>query len=863
MGKMRVHELAKKLNLTNQDLIAKLSTKGITVRTHSSSVDEAESLRVLGLSKNGDAARSARTKTVLRRRRKEPEATPVEATSQADEQPANELQASKSGPQQIEPEVVTTKEETPVVEQEAVEPKVQAGAKVFKEEFSSEEPKKAVVEAPKNNNVVRVIDAEAIKARLAQEGRTFRPRTPRSGLPRGGASGVREVRVVNPGFGAAPQMMDVTPAANKPGWKPTKKKARGGFDKTKKEAGVGGGYELWLSPGRKKRGAKKGAGKGPVITTAAAHKRIVELTGPITVNELAHRMSIKAGQVVTKLMRMGMMVTVNQPIDLETASIVASEFEYEVKNIGFEETDLLSGEQDAPESLMLRAPVVTVMGHVDHGKTSILDAIKKSDVAAGEAGGITQHIGAYSVDTSHGKITFLDTPGHEAFTTMRARGAEITDIVVLVVAADDGVMPQTIEAIDHAKAANVPIVVAVNKMDSVNAKPDRVLQQLAERNVVTEAWGGDVQVFKVSALKRQGLEELVEGIAMLAEMQELKANPDKMAEGFVVEAKLDKGRGPVATILTQAGTLKQGEYLVAGEYSGRVRAMYDSNGKLLKETGPSTPVQVLGLSGVPDAGDKFNIVKDEKTAKTIIEHRAQQKREKELMQTSRVSLENFLESTPDSKSAELRLIVKADVFGSVEALSASLIGLSTTLVKVDVVHKDVGTITENNVNLAVASGAIIIGFNTKPDAKAQTLATQEKVDVRTYRVIYEALNEVKNAMAGLLQPITEENYLGKAEVRMVISVGKGRVAGSYVFDGKIIRSAKLKVKRKGKVVHIGSIASLKRFKDDVKEVSAGYECGVSLESFIDVQEGDMLECFELKQVTAIDLGEKLVDVEAD
>ncbi|MEI6807005.1 MAG: translation initiation factor IF-2, partial [Myxococcaceae bacterium] len=601
---------------------------------------------------------------------------------------------------------------------------------------------------------------------------------------------------------------------------------------------------------KKKKNLRK-SGKSTAITQAAAHKRVVELSGPITVNELAHRMSMKAGQVVSKLMSMGMMVTVNQPIDPDTVSIIASEFDYEVKNIGFAENDLLKEVADAESSLKPRPPVVTVMGHVDHGKTSILDALRQTEVASGEAGGITQHIGAYSVVTERGPITFLDTPGHEAFTAMRARGAQVTDIVILMVAADDGIMPQTIEAIDHARDAKVPLVVAINKMDSANAKPERILQQLSEHGIVAEEWGGETQVFRVSALKKTGLSELLEGLINQAEIMELKANYDKAAVGSVIEAKLDKGRGPVATVLTQAGTLKQGDYIVAGEHSGRVRAMYDSSGNKVEISTPSMAVQVLGLSGVPIAGDKFNAVQDDKAAKTIADHRAVQVREQELMKSSRVTLESFLQSSPTDKGQTLRLIVKADAYGSVEALVASLKGLSTKLVTVEIVHSGVGTITENDVNLALASKAIIIGFNTKPDAKAHTLATQEKVDVRAYSIIYNMIDEIKLAMAGLLAPVYEENYVGKAEVRAIFSVNKlGNIAGCYVLDGKVLRSSQIRVKRGNQVVHQGKVASLKRFKDDVKEVTSGYEFGLNLEGFDALEVGDTLECFELKQVAA-------------
>lgn len=814
MAKVRVHELAKRFGLSNQELLNKLATKGIVVKSHSSNIDEEQAVSAL----QNTTELSLKTRTVLRRRKDEPEEVVLELAPEP-----IMLRAEIEEP--ILETTVSINTIAPIVTSLPVDP-----------------PK------PANNiqNVVRVIDPSAIRARLASENRTFRPRAPVGA--RAPYTPIREIRIGAPTPGAPALGTD-----NKPGARPSgsKKKKEDSFgpNNDRKEM-RSGGYELWTQPGKKKKNLRK-SGKATAITQAAAHKRVVELSGPITVNELAHRMSIKAGQVVSKLMSMGMMVTVNQPIDPDTVAIIASEFDYEVKNIGFAETDLLKETLDAEESLQLRPPVVTVMGHVDHGKTSILDALRQADVAAGEAGGITQHIGAYSVQTERGPVTFLDTPGHEAFTAMRARGAQVTDIVVLVVAADDGLMPQTVEAIDHARAAKVPLVVAINKIDSGNAKPERILQQLSEHGIVAEEWGGETQVFKVSALKKIGLSELLEGLINQAEIMELKANYDKAAVGTVIEAKLDKGRGPVATVLTQAGTLKQGDYIVAGEHSGRVRAMYDSTGQKVEVSTPSMAVQVLGLSGVPMAGDKFNAVEDDKAAKTIADHRAVQVREQELMKSSRMTLENFLQSSPTDKGQTLRLIVKADAYGSVEALVASLKGLSTKLVTVEVVHSGVGTITENDVNLALASKAIIIGFNTKPDAKAHTLASQEKVDVRAYSIIYNMIDEVKLAMAGLLAPVYEENYIGKAEVRAVFPVNKlGNIAGSYVVDGKFTRSAQVRIKRGNQVLHQGKISSLKRFKDDVREVTMGYEFGIALEGYDNIEVGDMLECFELKQVAA-------------
>lgn len=897
MGKLRVHELAKKLNMSNQDVIAKLNAKGVLVRTHSSSVDEAAAYRALGLSTSGETAKAERPRTMLRRRKDLPEELQttefsddenVDLEAEARERPAerhDDSVAAFAQKAERRPVIAPSAYESPedqvakrLIERPSATPAKEENVSLAEKEPRAEmTPSVKVVEKrvvrPEGqdaspSNVVRVIDAEAIKARLASEGRSFHRRGgPRPGGSGGPTGGPRPAQTGRPFGGeresfSPPQVVEVAGGGGgapstgyKPGGRPSKKKKGSGPGATSYSREMrdtsSGGRELWLAPGRKKKSGVKTKSRGTVITQAAAHKRVVEMTDAITVNDLAHRMSIKAGQVVSKLLGMGMMVTVNEAIDFDTATIIANEFGFEIKNVGFEETDLIKEAEESSETLKPRAPIITVMGHVDHGKTSVLDALRQTAVVKTEAGGITQHIGAYSVNTSHGVVTFLDTPGHEAFTSMRARGAQVTDIVVLVVAADDGVMPQTKEAIDHAKAAKVPVVVAINKIDLPDAKPERVMQQLSEYGLVAEEWGGDTQFFKISALKKIGLNELVEGLGVLAEMLELKANPNKPASGRVVEAKLDKGRGPVATIITQSGTLKQGDYLVAGECMGRVRAMYNSSGLKVDSAGPSMPVQVLGLSAVPTAGDQVNVVADDKTAKAISSHRAQKNREKELLKTKSISLETFLAQAPVEEVKALRLIVKADVYGSAEALTASLQNLSTKEVKVEIVHSGVGTITESNVNLAMASNAIIIGFNIKADGKAQALAQQEKIDVRYYSVIYEAIDEVRKAMAGLLAPVVEERYLGKAEVRMIISVSKhGKIAGSYVLDGKIVRSAKVRLKRKNQELFVGSIGSLKRFKDDVKEVSAGYECGIGLDGFGDVQEGDILECFELKEVEA-------------
>lgn len=604
---------------------------------------------------------------------------------------------------------------------------------------------------------------------------------------------------------------------------------------------------------RSKKNKNKQQTVQPTTQPMKATKRKVRFEEAIRVADLAHQMSLKSSEVIKVLFNLGVMATINSSLDLDTATLVASEFGYEVEKVGFsEENYLVPQEADSPESLLPRPPVVTIMGHVDHGKTSLLDAIRKTSVTSGEAGGITQHIGAYHVKTKRGDIVFLDTPGHEAFTAMRARGAQVTDLVVLVVAADDGVMEQTREAINHSKAAGVPILVAVNKIDKPTANPDRVLQELAALGLQAEAWGGDTVVGYVSAKTRQGLDELLELIALQAEILELKANPNKPARGRVVEAKLDKGRGPVATVLIQEGTLRQGDAFVCGVFAGRVRAFFNDQGKKVKEAGPSIPVEIQGFDGVPEAGEEFICLADEKAARRIAESRAIKQREKELAKQSRVTLETFLASTPnDNETKVLNIVLKADVQGSLEAITDALVKLGTDKVRISVIHSGAGAITETDIMLAAASGAIIIGFNVRPTAKVKEVAEREGVDIRFYDIIYKLVEEIKSAMAGMLAPVSKEVYLGQAEIRQTFSVPKvGVIAGCMVTDGKMQRNGGIRILRDGVVVYTGKIASLRRMKDDVKEVAKGFECGIGLENFNDIKIGDVLECFELVEEAA-------------
>jgi translation initiation factor IF-2 len=562
-------------------------------------------------------------------------------------------------------------------------------------------------------------------------------------------------------------------------------------------------------------------------------------------------MGVKAGEVVKKLMEQGMMATINQVLDADTATLIASEFGYNVENVTFDaEAAVEEGHSPtSDEHLQARPPVITIMGHVDHGKTSLLDAVRETNVTAGEAGGITQHIGAYTVDVHGRRVTFLDTPGHEAFTSMRARGAKVTDIVVLVVAADDGVMPQTIEAINHARAANVPMVVAINKIDKPEANLDRIKQDLANQGLQPEDWGGDTVTVPVSAKTREGLPNLLEMLLLQADLLDLKANPDKPARGAIIEAKLDRGRGPVATVLVQEGTLKPGDPFVCGPFAGRVRAMIDDKGRKVTVADPSTPVEILGLPSVPEAGSSFVVVGDEATARQVAEHRAAKHREASLLKTSKVSLEDLYRQVQAGDTKELRIVIKADVQGSAEALSDALSRLSTEEVRLNVLHTSVGGITESDVMLASASNAVVIGFNVRPESKATVAAEREGVDLRLYEIIYDAINDVRDAMEGLLEPTYKEKVLGRAEVRNTFNIpGIGLIAGSYVTDGKITRNAQARLVRDSIVIHNGKVGSLKRFKDDAREVLSGYECGIGLDNFSDVKVGDTIEAYEMEQV---------------
>ena len=641
---------------------------------------------------------------------------------------------------------------------------------------------------------------------------------------------------------AAPAPVEEAPASAQRREKPAKKKSKKDWERSRREKEGGSLMARSLNQTKKK--------KHMTEKKTASYPTEVELPPSVTVKELAELFGREVSEIIKHLMMDGVMATINQNLDRDTIEILAEEFGVTLKEVAAaaDPTEYTPAPDD-PRFLKPRPAVVTIMGHVDHGKTTLLDALRQTNVAMHEAGGITQRIGAYQIRYKGHKITFLDTPGHEAFTAMRSRGAQITDIAVLIVAADDGVMPQTIEAIHHAKNAGVPIMVAINKIDKPGANPDRIKEELSKEGLLAEDWGGDVIMTPISAKKKIGLDDLLENILLVAEMQELKANPNREAYGVVVEAQLDKGRGPVMSVLVQNGTLHVGDGILAGKCWGRVRAMTNENGRKLKNAEPSAPAEILGMDSVPEAGDHFYVM-DEKKARAIAELRASKAKEEEQRNVQKVTLDNIFEKIKEGEMKELDIIIKADVQGSVEALVQSLQGIKSEEVRISIVHSAVGAINESDVMLASASHALIIGFNVRPDANARGMAEKDGVDIRLYRVIYDCIDDVKAAMAGMLSPTIREVVLGHAEVRQVIHTPKVIVAGSYVQDGKITSTCQLRLIRDGIVIHEGKINSLRRFKDDVKEVAAGFECGISIDSYRDVKEGDQLEAFELKEEAA-------------
>lgn len=902
MAKVRVYELARELNMDSKELVEKLLAGGINIKNYMSTLDEDATKRAREIvsGKVTEVIEEKRIKsTVIRRRRKvkvkpdireaklpeeekeekkEPDVPKTEKPPEKVELPEAEKE-TPTAPKEIEkePEVKITAEEKKEkrIESKAEEklpvsekiPEAEIPTEKTKETVSDEEVAKPVPKAkPKPKRVKKKkADQPAKIIKRAEEGPLgdiLAKKTKKKSVDI--ISEVPEMPTSEEVLGELPKKdEDVKPKKKKKAKKKRDKdlgleevSAKVPFRHRKKEV-----YERAdLYDGRpRKRGGKKGVKakedtkklKQTEITVPKAIKRRIKVQEFVSVAELSKAMGIKATELIKRLMTLGYRANINEAMDFDTASVVADDLGYELELDVFEEAGFFEETEDRDEDLEVRPPVVTIMGHVDHGKTSLLDYIRKSNIIGGEYGGITQHIGAYYVETEGGDIVFLDTPGHEAFTAMRARGAKVTDIIVLVVAADDGVMPQTKEAINHARAADIPIVVAVNKIDKPGANPEKVYRQLAELDLTPEAWGGDTIFGNISAKTGEGIDELLNLILLQAEMLELKGNPNKPARGTIVEASLDRSKGPVATVLIKNGTLHQGDYFVCGEHYGRVRAMLDQHGKQMKSAGPSVPVELYGISGVPMAGDEFIAVQDEKRAKQVIEHRKSDGKKIETVKRGLVSLDDLFDRIKEGDVKELNIVLKADVQGSLEAVSESLDKQSTEEVKLKIIHSATGAITESDVMLASASGAIIIGFNVRANPRVREIAERENVDIRYYDVIYNVVKDIRLAMAGLLEPVYEERIIGRVDIKEIFRVPKiGAVAGCKVTDGHVERNANVRLLRDDVVVFDGKIASLRRFKEDAKEVQSGYECGIGLENFQDIKPGDIFEVYQLEEVQA-------------
>ena len=885
--KMRVRDVSQELGISNKELIGLLRELSIPVKSHMSGLTEEQVELVRQRHKSGgdEGVTQSRAKSgVIVRRRKKPKPAP-EPEAEAEVQ-AEDTAPAPGEPADTEPEISGE----PLQEPPAQEPGTEAEDQTRKQD-AAEQPAAAAREEQE-----AAPGKDASREAGAQEARPARP--PRKGARKKKAPPEEpKVKIISRPEPEAEPSTPVRPETAKPespvpapdkaavpgapaadddskeGKKKRRKKkekkdkrvvefdskfqevadqkqSKAGFKK-QKTAPVADKTGGRVKPGRGKRPRPEPKIQEPVQPTKAVKKKI-RIDEAIRVSDLAKQMGIKAQELIKTLLGLGIMATINQSIDLETASIVAAEHGYEVEKTGFSEEEFtIPREEDKPEDLLPRPPVVTIMGHVDHGKTSLLDSIRKSKITSGEAGGITQHIGAYYVSSDRGDIVFLDTPGHEAFTAMRARGAQVTDIVILVVAADDGVMDQTREAVNHSKAAGVPIVVAVNKIDKEGSDPDRVKRELAELGLVPEDWGGDTIFTHVSAKQGTGIDEILEMVLLQAEVLELHANPNKFAVGHIVEARLDKGRGAVGTVLVQGGTLKHGDAFVCGLYHGKIRAMFNDKGQKIDQAGPAVPVEIQGLEGVPEAGDEFVVVQDEKVARRIAETRQTKQRDKELAKESKITLESFLASKAEGETHQLNLVVKADVQGSLEAITEALNKQSTSAVKINIIHGGAGSISESDIMLASASSAIIIGFNVRPTPRVKDVAEKENVEIRFYDLIYNLVNDIRDAMAGMLDPIIKEEYLGQAQVLQTFSVPKvGMVAGCMVMDGKLIRNGKARLVRDGVVVYTGNLSSLKRFKEDVKDVTKGYECGVGLEKFNDIKVGDIIEAYQEREEKA-------------
>ncbi len=839
MSNIRIYELARELNMPNKALLEKLKEMDIPVSSHMSAVDPETVTRIkdnLMGTKQEELEVTRIKPTVIRRRRR------TLKKEVATEKPDAEPEAP------IEKEVAPLEPEKPVKksDEEAIEPKAEEQPDL--KSIKPEKVKKARKKKESPAKIIKLPVSPKPKVSEVEEVQAKKPLKKREQV----AVSIKKKSVAP---SPPPEQVEAKKKTKKRSEEPVKDKKffRKKISFRRKEVVEGAALYSERQRMRKTRKGAKGkiaiSPQKPQITVPKAIKRKFKIDETIVLSDLARRMGIKASELIKQLMSLGAIATVNQTIDFDTAALVAAEFDYELEKASFEEESIIKIEEDDPDKLMLRPPVVTIMGHVDHGKTSLLDVIRKTRVTDSEAGGITQHIAAYFVSTEKGHIVFLDTPGHEAFTAMRARGAKVTDLVVLVVAADDGVMPQTIEAINHSKAAEVPIIVAINKIDKQNADPERVRRELSEAGLLSEDWGGDTIFLEVSAKENQGIDDLLEMILLQAELLELKANPEKLARGHVIEAKLDSGRGPVATVLIKDGTIHTGESVVCGIHHGKVRALLNERSIQVEKAGPSIPVKILGLSGVPMAGDELIALPFDKSAKQVSIFRSQKQRSKNLSKTSRLSLEKLHEKMQEGEIKDLNLIIKADVQGSIEALSDSLTKLSNEEVKISVIHSATGTIVESDVFLAAGSNAIIVGFNVRPGLKVVDLANEENVDIRFYDVIYNVIKEIKDAIVGMMSSTFEEQNLGRAEIREVFRIPKvGAIAGCYVTDGKIERGQRARIVRDGVVSYDGKVASLRRYKDDAKEVQTGYECGIGIENYHDFKIGDIIECYYLEEI---------------
>ncbi|MFQ5597136.1 MAG: translation initiation factor IF-2 [Nitrospiria bacterium] len=837
---MRVFELAKKLEVPSKELIVHLGKMGINVKSHMGALTEDDVQAVLkkwgvDTSKKAQKKQKTEKKTLLSTPTKKKRFVLIKKKPAPPPEPVIETPP----PVLVEEDGAEKKQPSEIIKDEIqLDAKPASPMEVAATDIAKEEGSASPLAKPSKEIGGAELKAEVVSTASVAEEEKKKAKKKGKPEPRSEPKKISEVK-----------------AKEKP-----KRARRVEWDASGESLGTGTAAEArkWqdFKPIHRKEDRRSGRKThgGPVVDVAKPRKKVIKIHEGITVKEFSELIGQKVPSIIAKLMELGKMSTVNQAIDLEEASLIAESFDVKTEVISdkTEEEILLESVPDDPDLLAPRPPVITIMGHVDHGKTSLLDAIRQTNVTEGEAGGITQHIGAYMVATSGKKITFLDTPGHEAFTAMRARGAEVTDIVILVVAADDGVMPQTVEAINHAKIAKVPIIVAINKIDRPDANPDRVKQALSEYGLISEEWGGETIFVEVSAKEKTGLDHLLEMVLLQAEVLELKANPKKQMIGVIVEAKIERGRGPVATVLVQEGTLKVGSAFVTGAHFGKVRSLINDVGRKVKEAGPSMPVEVIGLDGVPLAGDTFIAVEDERVAKEVASSRSKSQRDVKLSQVRRATLDDLYEEIKEGGVQEQNVIIKADVQGSAEALKESLEKLSTDAVKLLVIHGGVGGVSESDVLLAAASNAIIIGFNIRPESKVRDMAEKEKVDIRLYSVIYEAIADVRSAMEGLLEPTLKERILGRVEVRQTFTVPRqGTVAGGYVIEGIASRNCSgVRVIRDNVGVYEGKIASLRRFKDDVKEVQTGYECGLGVENFNDIKVGDILELYVFDKIPA-------------